>query len=97
MAHNHIRLMENFAGYGFNKSHSVAYALLLTRQPVESPISRGIHGGRAVCGHENTDKIVRLIEELREMKLVLKPLRLIPVITSSRLSMRTLFYSAWAQ
>ena len=46
-------LMEKFAGYGFNKSHSVA--LRLARLPdclAEDPLSRGIHGGSAVRGHE---------------------------------------------
>lgn len=68
---NHIfDLMEKFAGYGFNKSHSVAYALLAyqtawlkTHFPAEfmsSVMSSDI---------DNTDKVVNLINECRGMKL----------------------------
>jgi len=63
-------LMEKFAGYGFNKSHSAAYALvsyqtawLKTHYPAEfmaAVLSSEMH---------NTDKVVVLIEECRHMKL----------------------------
>ncbi len=63
-------LMEKFAGYGFNKSHSAAYALvsyqtawLKHHYPAEfmaAVLSSEMH---------NTDKIVTFIEECREMKL----------------------------
>ena len=45
-------LMEKFAGYGFNKSHSAAYAFdrLSDRIP-KGASSRSIHGGRHVCGY----------------------------------------------
>ncbi len=65
-------LMEMFAGYGFNKSHSAAYALvsyqtawLKTRYPA--------HFMAAVLSADmqNTDKIVTLIDECRAMKLPL--------------------------
>ncbi len=65
-------LMEKFAGYGFNKSHSAAYALVsyqtawLKRHfPAEfmaAVLSSEMH---------NTDKVVVLIEECRHMKLPL--------------------------
>ncbi len=65
-------LMEKFAGYGFNKSHSAAYALvsyqtawLKMRYPAEfmaAVLSSEMH---------NTDKVVVLVEECRHMKLVL--------------------------
>jgi DNA polymerase-3 subunit alpha len=68
-------LMEKFAGYGFNKSHSVAYALLAyqtawlkTHFPAEfmsSVMSSDI---------DNTDKVVNLIDECRGMDIkVLSP------------------------
>ena len=39
-------LMEKFAGYGFNKSHSAAYALgRLSNRLAESPLSARVHGG----------------------------------------------------
>ncbi|MDF2447408.1 MAG: polymerase subunit alpha [Moraxellaceae bacterium] len=63
-------LMEKFAGYGFNKSHSAAYALvsyqtawLKHHYPAEfmaAVLSSEMH---------NTDKIVTFIEECRGMKL----------------------------
>ncbi|MES2916981.1 MAG: DNA polymerase III subunit alpha [Pseudomonadota bacterium] len=63
-------LMEKFAGYGFNKSHSAAYALvsyqtawLKHHYPAEfmaAVLSSEMH---------NTDKIVTFVEECREMKL----------------------------
>ncbi len=63
-------LMEKFAGYGFNKSHSVAYALLAyqtvwlkTHYPAEfmsSVMSSDL---------DNTDKVVHLIAECRGMNL----------------------------
>ena len=63
-------LVEKFAGYGFNKSHSAAYALvsyqtawLKTHYPAEfmaATMSSELH---------NTDKIVTFIEESRAMGL----------------------------
>ncbi len=45
-------LMEKFAGYGFNKSHSAAYALLvLSDRVAQGALSGRIHGGGAVLGH----------------------------------------------
>ena len=66
-------LVEKFAGYGFNKSHSAAYALvsyqtawLKTHYPAQFMA--------AVMSSElqNTDKIVVFVEECRAMKLKLK-------------------------
>jgi DNA polymerase-3 subunit alpha len=67
-------LMEKFAGYGFNKSHSAAYALvsyqtawLKTHYPAEfmaATMSSDMH---------KTDKVVTLIEECRAMGLELLP------------------------
>lgn len=63
-------LVEKFAGYGFNKSHSAAYALvsyqtawLKTHYPapfMAAVLSSELH---------DTDKIVTLVEECRRMKL----------------------------
>ena len=66
-------LVEKFAGYGFNKSHSAAYALvsyqtawLKTHYPAEFMA--------AVMSSEmdNTDKLLTFRDECRLMKLVLK-------------------------
>ncbi|MCH9697609.1 MAG: DNA polymerase III subunit alpha, partial [Gammaproteobacteria bacterium] len=63
-------LMEKFAGYGFNKSHSAAYALvsyqtawLKTHYPSE------FMAAVLSADMDNTDKIVILIDECRQMQL----------------------------
>ncbi|MFT6551905.1 MAG: DNA polymerase-3 subunit alpha [Zhongshania marina] len=70
LASNIFDLMEKFAGYGFNKSHSAAYALvsyqtawLKTHYP--APFMAAVMSSEL----DNTDKIVIFIEECRDMKL----------------------------
>jgi DNA polymerase-3 subunit alpha len=65
-------LVEKFAGYGFNKSHSAAYAVvsyqtlwLKTHFPAE------FMAAVFTADMQNTDKVVTLVEECRQMKLVL--------------------------
>lgn len=65
-------LMEKFAGYGFNKSHSAAYALvsyqtawLKTHYPAE------FMAAVLSSDMDNTDKVVALVDECRTMKLKL--------------------------
>ena len=67
-------LMAEFAGYGFNKSHSCAYALLAyqtawlkTHYPVEFMA--------AMLGSEtgNTEKVVKYINEARSMSITVLP------------------------
>ncbi|MDP2228531.1 MAG: DNA polymerase III subunit alpha [Moraxellaceae bacterium] len=67
-------LMEKFAGYGFNKSHSAAYALV-SYQTAWLKVHYPAEFMAAVLSSEmhNTDKIVTFIEECREMKLRLAP------------------------
>ena len=68
-------LMEKFAGYGFNKSHSAAYALLSyqtawlkTHYPAE------FMAAVLSSDMDNTDKVVGFIEECQAMQLtVLAP------------------------
>jgi DNA polymerase-3 subunit alpha len=66
-------LVEKFAGYGFNKSHSAAYALvsyqtawLKTHYP--APFMAAVMSSEL----QNTDKIVIFVEECRAMGLPLK-------------------------
>ena len=67
-------LMEKFAGYGFNKSHSVAYALLAYQTAwLKTRYPAAFMAAVLSADMNNTDRIVRLIEELRRMKLVIKP------------------------
>ncbi len=70
LAGNIFDLVEKFAGYGFNKSHSAAYGLvsyqtawLKTHFP--SPFMAAVLS----ADMHNTDKVVILIEECRSMKL----------------------------
>jgi DNA polymerase-3 subunit alpha len=67
-------LMEKFAGYGFNKSHSAAYALV-SYQTAWLKVHYPAEFMAAVLSSEmhNTDKIVTFIEECREMKLKIEP------------------------
>src|SRR5277367_3886290 len=67
-------LMEQFAGYGFNKSHAAAYALLAyqtaylkTHYPVEfmAALLTSVSG--------STDDVVKYINECREMGIPVEP------------------------
>lgn len=67
-------LMAQFAGYGFNKSHSAAYALLAyqtaylkTKYPVEfmAALLTSVSG--------STDDVVKYINECREMGIAVEP------------------------
>jgi DNA polymerase-3 subunit alpha len=67
-------LMAQFAGYGFNKSHSAAYALLAyhtaylkTHYPVDfmAALLTSVTG--------NTDDVVKYINECREMGIAVEP------------------------
>ena len=67
-------LVEKFAGYGFNKSHSAAYALvsyqtlwLKTHYPAE------FMAAVMSADMDNTDKIVGLVEECHDMGLTVIP------------------------
>ena len=67
-------LMEKFAGYGFNKSHSAAYALLAYQTAWQKAHFPAAFMAAVLSGDmDNTDKVVMLREELRRMDLVLLP------------------------
>ncbi|MGM0570763.1 DNA polymerase III subunit alpha [Marinobacter sp.] len=70
LAENIFDLVEKFAGYGFNKSHSAAYALvsyqtlwLKAHYPAE------FMAAVLTADMQNTDKVVTLVEECRAMGL----------------------------
>jgi DNA polymerase-3 subunit alpha len=76
-------LMAEFAGYGFNKSHSCAYALLAyqtawlkTRYPVE------FMAAMLTSETGNTEKVVKYINEARSMSITVLP----PDVNSSDLN-----------
>ncbi len=67
-------LMEKFAGYGFNKSHSAAYALL-SYQTAWLKLHYPAEFMAAVLRAEmhNTDALVPLIDECRQWSIVVEP------------------------
>ena len=69
-----FNLMETFAEYGFNKSHSAAYALV-SYQTAWLKAHFPAHFMAAVLSADmqNTDKIVTLIDECRSMNLSITP------------------------
>ncbi|MFA6051436.1 MAG: DNA polymerase III subunit alpha [Methylobacter sp.] len=67
-------LMEKFAGYGFNKSHSAAYALVAYQTAwLKAHYPAEFMAAVLSADMDNTDKVVVLIEECRQMKLVICP------------------------
>jgi len=67
-------LMEKFAGYGFNKSHSAAYALIAYQTLwLKTHYPAAFMAAVLSADMDNTDKVVTLIDECREMKLAVEP------------------------
>ncbi|MGR9014866.1 MAG: DNA polymerase III subunit alpha, partial [Gammaproteobacteria bacterium] len=67
-------LMEKFAGYGFNKSHSAAYALVAYQTAwLKAHYRSEFMAAVLSADMDNTDKVVILIEECRQMKLEILP------------------------
>jgi DNA polymerase-3 subunit alpha len=67
-------LMEKFAGYGFNKSHSAAYALISYQTAwLKAHYPAAFMAAVLSADMDNTDKVVRLIAECRDMKLKVVP------------------------
>ncbi|WP_296218434.1 DNA polymerase III subunit alpha [Pseudomonas sp. UBA2684] len=70
LAGNIFDLVEKFAGYGFNKSHSAAYGLLSYQTAwLKAHHSAAFMAAVLSADMHNTDKVVTLIEECRSMKL----------------------------
>jgi len=76
-----FNLMEKFSGYGFNKSHSAAYAqisyqtaYLKAHYPLE------FFGALITSDMDNTDKVLRYIHDCREAGIRVRP----PDINASR-------------
>jgi DNA polymerase III subunit alpha len=67
-------LMEKFAGYGFNKSHSAAYALLAYQTAwLKAHFPAPFMAAVLSADMDNTDKVVGLIEECRGLGLRVVP------------------------
>ncbi len=67
-------LMEMFAGYGFNKPHSVAYALVAYQTAwLKHYYPADFMAAVLSADMQNTDKVVTNIEECRQMQLTVLP------------------------
>ncbi|MEZ6048439.1 MAG: DNA polymerase III subunit alpha [Planctomycetaceae bacterium] len=73
-AKNIFEMIEKFAGYGFNKSHSTAYgaiayqtAYLKAHYPVE------FMAALLSCGMESSDRIMEHVDDARRMKIEVQP------------------------
>jgi DNA polymerase-3 subunit alpha len=67
-------LVEKFAGYGFNKSHSAAYALVSYQTLwLKTHYPAAFMAAVLSSDMDNTDKVVTFIEECRAMKLTVEP------------------------
>ncbi|RGP54441.1 DNA polymerase III subunit alpha [Pseudomonas abyssi] len=73
LAGNIFDLVEKFAGYGFNKSHSAAYGLVSYQTAwLKAHYPAPFMAAVLSADMHNTDKVVTLIEECRSMKLRIK-------------------------
>ena len=74
LSNNLFDLMEKFAGYGFNRSHSAAYALVA----YQTAWLKACHPAEFMAAvmsadMQNTDKIVTFVDECHSMDLTLTP------------------------
>ncbi|MGH8150938.1 MAG: DNA polymerase III subunit alpha [Steroidobacteraceae bacterium] len=74
-------LMEKFAGYGFNKSHSAAYALLSYQTAyLKAYYPAAFMAAVLSADMDHTDKVVMMIEECKQLGLEVLP----PDVNASR-------------
>jgi DNA polymerase-3 subunit alpha len=74
-------LMEKFAGYGFNKSHSAAYALLSYHTAyLKAHYPASFMAAVLSADMDHTDKVVTLIQECSDIGIEVKP----PDVNTSR-------------
>lgn len=67
-------LMEKFAGYGFNKSHSAAYALVAYQTAwLKAHFPAAFMAAVMSSDMDNTDKVVTFIDECMQMQLTVLP------------------------
>jgi DNA polymerase-3 subunit alpha len=67
-------LIEFFAGYGFNKSHSTAYALVTYQTAyLKANYPTEFMAAVMTCEMSNTDKIVEYLEETKKMGIEVLP------------------------
>jgi DNA polymerase-3 subunit alpha len=67
-------LMETFAGYGFNKSHAAAYALIAYQTAwLKTHYPEAYMAAVLTADLDNTDRLVVLKDELKRLGIVLEP------------------------
>jgi len=65
-------LIEKFAGYGFNKSHSAAYAMVTFQTAwLKTYYPQEFMAALLTSEKDNTDKVVKYIDEAKRMKITL--------------------------
>ena len=75
-----FELIEKFAGYGFNKSHSAAYAMITFQTAyLKTYYPQEFMAALLTSEQDNTDKIVKYIDEVKRLGIKLLP----PSINSS--------------
>ncbi len=73
-------LIEKFAGYGFNKSHSTAYgAIAYQTAYLKAHYPQEFMAALLSCGMESSERIAEHVDDCRRMKIVVMP----PDINSS--------------
>ncbi|MDA3947093.1 MAG: DNA polymerase III subunit alpha, partial [Helicobacteraceae bacterium] len=67
-------LIEKFAGYGFNKSHSAAYAMITFQTAwLKTYYPQEFMAALLTSEKDNTEKIVKYIDEVKRMGMELSP------------------------
>ena len=67
-------LIEKFAGYGFNKSHSAAYAMITFQTAwLKCYYPNEFMAALLTSEKDNTDKVVKYIDEVKHMGITLSP------------------------
>lgn len=67
-------LIEKFAGYGFNKSHSAAYAMVTFETAwLKTYYPNEFMAALLTSEKDNTDKVVKYIDEVKRMDISLSP------------------------
>ena len=74
MASELFKLIEKFAGYGFNKSHSAAYAMVTFQTAwLKTYYPQEFMAALLTSEKDNTEKIVKYIDEVKRMGIALSP------------------------
>ncbi len=73
-AKNLFNLIEKFAGYGFNKSHSTAYgAIAYQTAYLKAHFPKEFMAALLSCGMESSDRISEHVDDCRRMKIEILP------------------------